>query len=48
MVVEPRIPCLQAWGVSIYHTPARKVAEKGEKYGDDTHPQARKNMVILV
>ena len=23
-----------------------EVAEKGEKYGDDTHPQARKNMVI--
>lgn len=31
----------------IPHTRA-EVAEKGEKYGDDTHPQARKNMVILV
>ena len=31
----------------ISHTRA-EVAEKGEKYGDDTHPQARKNMVIFV
>lgn len=31
----------------IPHTRA-EVAEKGEKYGDDTHPQARENMVILV
>ena len=31
----------------IPHT-REKVAEKGEKYGDDTHPQARENMVILV
>ena len=31
----------------IPHTRA-EVAEKGEKYGDDTHPQARKNMVIFV
>ena len=29
----------------IPHTRA-EVAEKGEKYGDDTHPQARENMVI--
>lgn len=29
----------------IPHTRA-EVAEKGEKYGDDTHPQARKNMVV--
>lgn len=31
----------------IPHTRA-EVAEKGEKYGDDTHPQTRKNMVILI
>ena len=32
----------------LYHIPAQKVAEKGEKYGDDTHPQARENMVVLI
>ena len=36
-----------AYAYIIPHTRA-KVAEKGEKYGDDTHPQARENMVILV
>ena len=25
-----------------------EVAEKGEKYGDDTHPQTRKDLVVLV
>lgn len=30
----------------LYHIHRAKVAEKGEKYGDDTHPQARENMVI--
>ena len=30
----------------LYHIPAQKVAEKGKENGDDTHPQARKNLVI--
>lgn len=32
----------------VIHMHRAKVAEKGEKYGDDTHPQARENMVIFV
>lgn len=30
----------------LYHTYRTKVAEKGKENGDDTHPQARENMVI--
>ena len=32
----------------LYHTHRAKVAEKGKENGDDTHPQARENMVVLV
>ena len=30
----------------LYHIPAQKVAEKGKENGDDTYPQARKNLVV--
>lgn len=32
----------------LYHITAQKVAEKGKENGDDTHPQTRKDLVVLV